>query len=71
MWCIKKYKEGRDQGYKVYVYMQLLLFVKYPGVQMPIKHPTSGGQAREQAAVQWTFHLVRSIFLYHNSKEST
>ena len=35
------------------------------GFQMPIKHPTSRGQVHDQeVAVQWTFHLVRSSFLY-------
>ena len=35
------------------------------GFYTPIKHPTSGGQARDQeAAVQQTFHLVRSSFFY-------
>ena len=35
------------------------------GFQMSIKCPTSGGQARDQeAAVQRTFHFVRSSFFY-------
>ena len=35
------------------------------GFQMPIKRPTSGGQAHgQEAAVQQTFHLVRSSFFY-------
>ena len=35
------------------------------GFQMPIEHPTSGGQVRDkEAAVQQIFHLVRSTFFY-------
>jgi len=36
------------------------------GFTMPIKYPTSGGQARNQeAAVQRTFHLERSSSFQH------
>ena len=35
------------------------------GFQMSIKHPTSGGQmCNQEAAVQRTFHLERSIFFF-------
>ena len=44
----------------------LILYAAHiDGFQMSIKRPTSGGQARDQeAAVQRTFHLVRSSFFY-------
>ena len=38
------------------------------GFQMPIKRPTSGGQAHDQeAAVHRAFHLVRSNFFYFSA----
>ena len=41
------------------------MYIRIDGFQMPIKCPTSRGQARDQeAAVQRTFYLVRNSFFY-------
>ena len=58
--------------YISFVSKLLVLFSQYSinGFQISIKRPTSGGQTCDQeAAVQQTFHLERSSFLYLSGKD--